>query len=164
MTKLPEAVYNKIMLFNSHPTADIIRDCIVEAGEGRFIHRGRAEWLIGDTDYDGADDYEVYVLSKCLQHKYQVKYLSRIPCLDAYYQHSNRRILAEAVTRDLLLMYVDDDYGTADDEDGWLLCRTGGAGGTDDDDSDDTDYPWCCLCSRCCLCSWCDRAGGVDVL
>ena len=105
MTRLPLSIYNRIMLFTSHPTADIIRECIVEAGEGRFIHRGRAEWLIGDTDYDGSDDYEVYVITKCLKHKYQVKYVSRIPHLDIYYQHFNRKILAEAVTRDLLLMY-----------------------------------------------------------
>ena len=109
MISLPQSIYNRIMLFNSHPTADIIRECIVDTGEERFIHRGRAEWLIGDTDYDGADDYEVYVITKCLKHKYQVKYLSRIPSLDTYYKHFNREIISKAVTRDLLLMYVEDD-------------------------------------------------------
>ena len=67
------------MLFNSHPTANIMCECIVEAGENRFIHRGRAKWLIGDNDYDGADDYEVYVITKCLKHKCKVKYLYCIP-------------------------------------------------------------------------------------
>ena len=73
MTMLTNELYNKIMLFNSHPTADMIRECITEAGEGKFIHRGNVEWLIGDTDYDGADDCQVYVITKCLKHKYQVK-------------------------------------------------------------------------------------------
>ena len=67
MTMRTNDLCNKIMLFNSHPTADIMRECIVEAGEGRFIHRGRAEWLVGDTDYDGSDGYEVYVITKCHQ-------------------------------------------------------------------------------------------------
>ena len=113
MTCLTNDLYNKIMLFNSHPTADIMRECIVEAGDHRFIHRGRAEWLIRDTDYDGSDDYEVYVITKCLQHKHKVKYLSRLPPLVKYYQHFSRIILAEAVTRDLLMMYVnaeEDDF------------------------------------------------------
>ena len=127
------------MLFNSHHTVDIVRECIVEAGEGRFIYRGRAEWLIGDTDYDVSDDYEVYVITKCLIHQYKVKYLSRIPLLDTYYQHVNRRILAEAGTRDLLLMYVDDEYDSAEYDGGWLLkraCAIGTTGASDNDNSD----------------------------
>ena len=51
MSMLTNDLYNKIMLFNSHPTAEIMRECIVEAGECRFIHRGRADWLIGDTEF-----------------------------------------------------------------------------------------------------------------
>ena len=64
MTMLSNDLYNNIMLFNSHPTADIMRECMVEGSESIFIHRVSVEWIIGDTDYDGADDYEVYVITK----------------------------------------------------------------------------------------------------
>ena len=43
------------------------------------------------------------------------------------------KLLADLVSPDLLLMYVDDDdYGSAVDDGGWLLARVGASDNDDE--------------------------------
>ena len=84
---IPIEVYNKILRFNSHPVADIIRPCIIESGFGRFFLfrvNNKFCWLMTTTNKDNDNSYETYVLGKVLKHKYQVKYISHIVFNDQY--------------------------------------------------------------------------------
>ena len=92
MKTLPIDKVNQLLGHNSHRTDDLIRPLIVETTYARyiqFIHRVR--WWIGDdTSNTNSDAYEMYVRSKCIKHKSQVKYVSQAKPLDKLCYRFNR--------------------------------------------------------------------------
>ena len=111
---MPIEVYNKIMRFNSHPLADIIRPCIIESGFGRFMKvNNKICWLMTNSNKDNDNSYETYVLGKVLKHKYQVKYISHIAFSDYIYYHINRDHLKK--------LYEQDASSSDEEEEGLLL-------------------------------------------
>ncbi|MFM7983204.1 MAG: hypothetical protein ACKPKO_28175 [Candidatus Fonsibacter sp.] len=82
---IPIEVYNKIMRFNSHPLADIIRPCSIESGFGRFMRvNNQICWLMTNSNKYIDNSYETYVLGKVLKHKYQVNTLVIMLSLTIY--------------------------------------------------------------------------------
>ena len=59
--------------------------------------------------------YEMYVLSKCIRHKYQVKYVSQAPLTRLFF-HFNRHHLEQIMDKEHIFKYVDDDYDPESDE------------------------------------------------
>ena len=51
----------------------------------------------------------MYVLSKCIKQKYQVKYVSQAPLIRLFF-HFNKHHLEQIINQEQIFKYVDDDY------------------------------------------------------
>ena len=76
-------------------------------------------WLIS---YDSANmhinAYDMYVLSTCIRHKRHVKHIAKVTTLDRMFFHFNNDLNTEALARELILKYAEDDYESDSDEKG----------------------------------------------
>ena len=111
MTTLPIDIINKLMTYNSHPTADLVRPLFIVTPYARYVQfSSRVRWLISDDEQGmNSDAYEMYVLSKCIRHKYQVKYVSQAP-LTRLFCHFNRHHLELIMGEEQIFKYVADVY------------------------------------------------------
>ena len=111
MTTLPIDRINKLMTYNSHPTADLVRPLFIVTPYARYVQfSSRVRWLISDDEQGmNSDAYEMYVLSKCIRHKYQVKYVSQAPLTRLFF-HFNRHHLEQIMEKEQIFKYVDVDY------------------------------------------------------
>ena len=64
MTTLPLDIFNKVMPYNSHPTADLVRPLFIVTLYARYVQfSSRVRWLISDDEQGmNSDAYEMYVL------------------------------------------------------------------------------------------------------
>ena len=110
MTTLPLDIFNKVMTHNRHPTADLVRPLFIVTPYARYVQfSSRARWLISDNELGmHSDAYEMCVLSKCIRHKYQVKYVSQAPLTRLFF-HFNRHHLEQILDKEQIFRYVDDD-------------------------------------------------------
>ena len=71
MTTLPIDIINKLLTYNSHPTADLVRPLFIATPYARYVQfSSRVRWLISDDELGkNSDAYEMHVLSKCIRHK-----------------------------------------------------------------------------------------------
>ena len=69
-----------------------------------------------------SDAYEVYVLSKCIRHKYQVKYVSQAPLTRLFF-HFNRHHLEQIMDKEHIFKYVDDAYDPNSDVEILATCE-----------------------------------------
>ena len=81
MTTRPIDIINKTMTYNSNPTADLVRPLFIVTPYARYVQfNSRVRWLISDDELGmNSEAYEMYVLSKRIRHKCQVKYFSQAP-------------------------------------------------------------------------------------
>ena len=78
MTALPIDIINKLMSYNSHRTAGLLRPHFIDTKYACYVKLSRRlRWLIFDDDSGlHSDAYEMYVRSGRSRHKHQVKYVS----------------------------------------------------------------------------------------
>ena len=88
------------MTYNSHPTADLVRPLFIVRPYARYVQfSSRVRWLISDDEQGmKSDANEMYVLSKCIRHKYQVKSVSQAP-LTRLFSHFNRHHLEQVMDK-----------------------------------------------------------------
>jgi len=83
--QLPNEILNRVMRFNSHPTADIIRPYINKINSDNFfelnVENITRHIIINGSPYrlTNEDRFEIYALSKRLNHKYRVKFVNDLP-------------------------------------------------------------------------------------
>ena len=94
MTTLPREIINRIMLFHSQPTTGMIRPFSIQTALAMYMHQNQHVcWLISNESANmNSNAYEMYVLSKCIRHKDQVKYISEAKTFDKLFNHSNTKI------------------------------------------------------------------------
>jgi hypothetical protein len=109
MTTLPLDIINKVMTYNSHPTADLVRPLFIVAPYTRYVQfSSRVRWLSSDDELGtNSDAYEMYVLSKCSRHKYHVNYVSQSPLTRLLF-HFNRHHLEQILDKEQIFKSVDD--------------------------------------------------------
>ena len=112
MTPLPIDVIDKNMLFQSHPIADMIILSIIRTAWASYMHLNQGvRWLVADDSANmNSNAYEMYVLSKCIRHKHQVRYISDVKTLDRLFYNFNSFLITDALARELTLQYAYDDY------------------------------------------------------
>ena len=111
MTTLPIDIIIKRMTYNNYQTANLVRPLFIVTPSARYVQfSNRVRWLISD-DAQGmnSDAYEMYVLSECIRHKYQVKYVSQAPLTRLFY-HFNRHRLELIMGTEQIFKYVADVY------------------------------------------------------
>ena len=81
MAILPIDIINKLMTYNSHRTTDLVRPLVIATSYARHVQfNSRVRRLISDDELGiNSEAYEMYVLSKCIRHKCQVKYVNQAP-------------------------------------------------------------------------------------
>ena len=111
MTTRPIDIINKTMTYNSNPTADLVRPLFIVTPYARYVQfSSRVRWLNSDDELGmNSEAYEMYVLSKRIRHKYQVKYVSQAPLTRLFF-HFNRHHLEQIMDKEQIFKYVDDDY------------------------------------------------------
>ena len=116
MTTLPNDIISKLLTYNSHPTADLVRPIVIVTSHARYVQFiSRVRWLISDDGLGmNSEAYEMYVLSKCIRHKYQVKYVIQAPLTRLFF-HFNRHHLEQIIDKEQMSKYVTDDYDTDSD-------------------------------------------------
>jgi hypothetical protein len=62
---LPEVIFNKIMLYNSHPSADIIR--VFNKSYNNYLHNRKADVPI--YEYDEEDIHEYLTIQETTKHR-----------------------------------------------------------------------------------------------
>ena len=89
------------MTYNNYQTANLVRPLFIVTPSARYVQfSSRVRWLISD-DAQGmnSDTYEMYVLSECIRHKYQVKYVSQAPLTRLFF-HFNRHHLEQIMDKE----------------------------------------------------------------
>jgi hypothetical protein len=128
MNTLSEELINKIMLYVSHPCADILNNAIekVEDSEDRFINeKNKTFTFINDYDilphYDNPQyyeyDYEFEVVRRHIYNKLQVWAITEddILRLCPEYLHMNRKIIMGLINEDaerIEASEIENDYET----------------------------------------------------
>ena len=80
------------------------------------INQG-VRWLISDDSvHMNSNAYEMYVLSKCIRHKHQVKYIREVKSLGKVFYHFNRGRIVEALAREFILKFAGNDYDSESDD------------------------------------------------
>ena len=85
---LPNELLNRVMRFNSHPTADIIRPYINKIKSDCFFNRGEINitrlLLVDHNRISMVHRFDFYVLNRILTHKNNVKYINDLTYKDEY--------------------------------------------------------------------------------
>ena len=88
------------------------RPLIIHTAWARYIHLNQGvRWLISDDAANtNSDAYDMYVLSKCIRHKLQVKYISEVETLDGmlykyikFWQHTGSAAQRHSLALDIAL-------------------------------------------------------------
>ena len=105
--QLPNEIYNRIMRFNAHPTADIIRPYINKLKENCFFTIAFENIIrlsvINNNQICTDNKFDIYVLGKILTHKYKVKYISDMPLHDDIFIHFHKNQLMILYDVDMIL-------------------------------------------------------------
>ena len=110
MTTLPIDIINKLTTHNSHPTTDLVKPLFIVTPYARYVQfNSRVRWLSPDDELGmNSDAYEMYLLSKRIRHKYQVKYVSQAPLTRLFF-HFNRHHLEQIMDKEKIFKCVHDD-------------------------------------------------------
>jgi hypothetical protein len=107
---LPNELLNRVMRFNSHPTADIIRPYIKKIKSDNFFNRDiidltRKHLLFSYRlrHITNEQKFDLYVLSKILTYKYKVKYINQLPYKNDYIKRICRFKLFTLLENDLFI-------------------------------------------------------------
>jgi hypothetical protein len=105
--QLPNEILNRVMRFNSHATADIIRPYINKIKENSFFTVAFENiirlLLINNNQICTENKFDIYVLGKILTHRYKVKYISDMPLHDGIFNHVHKDQLMILYDVDMIL-------------------------------------------------------------
>lgn len=108
---LPNEILNRIMRFNSHPTADIIRPYINKIKSDCFFNRDVINitrlLLLDDSHISIVHRFDFYVLSRILTHKYNVKYINDLTYKDDYIKRICRFKWGILLNNDILIKRIN---------------------------------------------------------
>ena len=117
-----DEIITRVMLYNNHPLASIGIPLIVQTTFARYMHLDTIGygwhltvlviWKVMPTNW--------MQLPSAPMHKHQVKCVRPNKLLCNIYYHVNEPIIAESLSRELIVQYADDepdsDFGNEDDE------------------------------------------------
>ena len=116
MNTLPENLINKIMLYVSHPCADMIQSALEQRSSSFLLHDNNS---LEDDEYS----YEFNVVQKHIYNRLQVSFISEdgILRLCPEYVHFNKSIINGILIQDEERLEIarienDEDYDRADSE------------------------------------------------
>ena len=125
MNKLPHEIINKIMLFNSHPVADLIRTLIIPAElHQTLIINGKIKCIDNCESIEKSKQYEIDVIGNSIRTRLNVNsfkqpFLYRLARLDPLYFDINRIEIKEILIQDSCKRHGVANMDEADGD--WIL-------------------------------------------
>ena len=125
MNKLPNEIINQILLFNSHPVADLLRPIITTTERYQTLSiNGKIKCIDNCEDIEISKQYEIDVIGNSIRTRLNVKsfkqpFLYRLARLDPLYFDINRVEIKEILIQDSCKRHGVANMDEADGD--WIL-------------------------------------------
>ena len=121
MTMLPEYIINKIMLFVSHPIADMINHYIDIVSIGRSVRISRHLHVCrGTSNHTLEDRFDACVYGEIWFYKYNVQFISGLAFGNKLYQHFHKDKIARLAHNEYVRNVQNNDYDDDDNYDEYI--------------------------------------------